>query len=225
MSRIRELTQDQWGLVTRRQLTIAGVGPTTVERLTVNGGALERVARGVYRLAGSPEPDHLDLRAAWLQLEPEIHAWDRTAGQGVVSHRSSASMYGLGHLPADTHEFTLPYRKQTRRPDVRIHIRSLADTEWSIVRGLPVSRPARTAADFIQDQEDPESVGQLIAEALRQVSDYPAAFADALAPHASSLGFRRGDGLGVLRWFLEIAAAPERNRWLEEAQVDAQRAS
>src|SRR6201999_2203540 len=89
---LAELAQDQWGLVTRRQLVDAGVGSTTVERLVAPGGALERVAWGVYQLAGTPVPDHRDLRAAWLQLAPETPAWERAAGQGVVSHRSAAAL-------------------------------------------------------------------------------------------------------------------------------------
>src|SRR6202023_1146819 len=48
LPRLRDLAQDQWGLVTRRQIEAAGIGTTTLERLTVPGGALERVAHGVY---------------------------------------------------------------------------------------------------------------------------------------------------------------------------------
>src|SRR5271156_1184899 len=134
---IGELAQDQWGLVTRRQLMDAGIGSKTLERLVGPGGALERVAWGVYLLAGAPIPDHRDLRAAWLQLAPEIPAWERAADQGVVSHRSAAALYGLGNLPADRHEFTVPRRRQTRRRDVRIHVRSLSDGEWLHLGGLP----------------------------------------------------------------------------------------
>ncbi|MGA2931252.1 MAG: type IV toxin-antitoxin system AbiEi family antitoxin domain-containing protein, partial [Acidimicrobiales bacterium] len=67
LSRIARIAEDQWGLVTRRQLDKAGIPKTTLDRLTGQGSALERVAHGVYRLAGTPEPDHLQLRAAWLQ--------------------------------------------------------------------------------------------------------------------------------------------------------------
>jgi hypothetical protein len=69
---------------------------------------LKRVAQGVYHLAGAPIPDHIGLRAAWLQLVPDVPAWERTPAEGVVSHRSAAAVFGLGHLPADRHEFTLP---------------------------------------------------------------------------------------------------------------------
>src|ERR1700722_12901974 len=160
-----ELTQDQWGLVTRRQLVDAGIGSTTLERLAGPGGALDRVAWGVYQLTGTPVPEHRDLRAAWLQLAPEVPAWNRAPAQGVVSHRSAAALYGLGHLPADQHEFTVPRRHQTRRPDVRIHVRPLGDGEWAHVDGLLVTRPRRIAADLIQAREDPEAVAQVITEA------------------------------------------------------------
>jgi hypothetical protein len=188
LSRIAEVTQDQWGLITRRQAELAGVPQTTMERLTAPGSVLERVAHGVYRMAGAPEPDHLALRAAWLQLEPGVWAWERTPAQGVVSHRSAAGLYRLGDLPADRHEFTLPGRKQTRRPDVRLHQRSLPAREWVRLGGLPVTRPARIASDLLDDHEDPEGVAQIVADALRGNYDYPGVFADSLAAQASRLG-------------------------------------
>ena len=131
LPRLQELAQEQWGLLTRRQIKNGGIGSTTLERLASPGGGLERVATGVYRLVGAPIPDHLDLRAAWLQLDPAVPAWERNAKDGVVSHRSAASVYGLGHLPADRHEFTVARRKQSRRPDVRIHVRPLEDRSGS----------------------------------------------------------------------------------------------
>jgi hypothetical protein len=223
--RLQELAQEQWGLVTRRQVENQGIGSTTVERLASPGGGLERVATGVYRLVGAPIPDHLELRAAWLQLAPGIPAWDRTAEEGVVSHRSAASVYGLGHLPADRHEFTVPRRKQSRRSDVRIHVRPLGDGEWVWTKGLPVTRPARTASDLLWDHEDPEAVARLIADAIRPVYDYPGAFARSLAPHAARFGLRKGDGLALLRWFLDMTADPERDRWMDEARASVARAS
>jgi hypothetical protein len=216
---LRELAQDQWGLVTRRQLVDAGIGSSALERLVSPDGALERVAWGVYQLAGSPIPDHRDLRAAWLQLAPEIPAWERTAAQGVISHRSAAALYGLGHLPADQHEFTVPHRHQSRRPDVRIHVRPVGGGEWDRVDGLPVTRPRRIATDLIQAREDPEAVAQVITETVRRSYDSPGAFASALAPQAMPYGFRRGDGLALLGWLLDLAGDPDRSRWIDEASA------
>lgn len=224
LSLLQELAQDQWGLLTRRQIEIAGVGSTTLERLTTSGGLLERVASGVYRLVAAPIPDHVDLRAAWLQLASDLPAWERTAAQGAVSHRSAAALYGLGHLPADRHEFTITKRRQTRRRDVRIHVRPLADHEWIGLRGLPVTKPSRIASDLLWDHEDPEAVAQLIADAIHVGNDHPGRFADNLAPHAARFGLQKRDGIALLRWFLNMTSNPETNRWMEEAHSHVDRA-
>ena len=225
LPKLQELAQDQWGLLTRRQAELAGIGETTLERLTAPGGALERVAHGVYQLAGAPIPDHRDLRAAWLQLVPETPAWERTAGEVVVSHRSAAAVYGLGHLPADRHEFTVLKRRQTRRSDIRFHVRPLQDAEWIELRGLPVTRPSRIASDLLRDHEDPEAVAQLIADAIRRAFDYPGTFADTLAGHAHRFGLRKGDGLAFLRWMFDLVGDPDATRWMDEARAHVNRAA
>jgi len=224
LSRLSRIAEDQWGLITRRQAEGAGVSQATLQRLATTG-ILDRVAHGVYRLTGAPPPDYLDLRAAWLQLAPEVPAWERMPEQGVVSHRSAAALYGLGHLPADRHEFTLPERRQSRRSDVRLHHRAVRPGEWVVLHGMPVTRPSRIAADLMGDKEDPEAVAQVIADALRPCYDYPAAFADALAPYAASFGLRRGDGLALLRWLLDTVGDPETPRWIEEARARAERSA
>lgn len=225
LSRVARIAEDQWGLVTRRQAELAGVSPATLGRVTRNGDALERVAHGVYRLAGAPLPDHLDLRAAWLQLAPEAPAWERRPDQGVVSHRSSATLYGIGHLPADGHDFTLPKRRQSRRSDVRLHQRHLHDNEWINLRGLPVTRPSRIASDLLYDREDPEAVAHLITDAIRGVHDYPGTFADSLAPHAARFGLRKDDGLGLLHWLLDLVGDADTQRWMDVAREHTGRAA
>jgi len=219
LTRLAEIAQDQWGLVTRRQAEAAGVSRATIARLSAEGSVLERVAFGVYHLSGAPIPDHLGLRAAWLQLAPDIPAWERTPEQGVVSHRSAAALYGLGHLPAHRHEFTIPTRRQTRRSDVRLHERRLRSDEWIALSGLYVTRPSRIASDLLSDREDPEAVAHIISDAIRGVYDYPGIFVDALAPHAAHFGLRRGDGVALLRWLVDLVGDPDIPRWMEEARA------
>jgi hypothetical protein len=225
ISRLAGIAEDQWGLVTRRQAERAGVSPRTLGRLVADGSVLERVAQGVYHLAGAPIPDHMDLRAAWLQLAPETLAWERGAAEGVVSHRSAAALYDLGHLPADRHEFTLTKRRQSRRPDVRLHTRAMRSDEWITLGSLPVTMPSRIASDLLWDQEDPQAVGQLAADAIRSVSDYPGTFADALAPHAARFGLRKGDGIALLRWLLDLVGDTETSTWIDEARAHDGRAA
>ena len=222
INRLAQIARDQWGLVTRRQAERAGVSPATLQRLA-SESVLERVAQGVYHLAGAPTPDHLELRATWLRLSPDVLAWERTPAEGVVSHRSAAAVYGLGHLPADRHEFTLPTRRQSRLRDVRLHHRKVADAEWTSFRGLLVTRPARIAADLLADREDPEAVAQVVADAIRGVYDYPGTFADALAPHAARFGRRRQDGIALLRWLLDLVGDRQTSEWISEARAHVER--
>ncbi len=224
LGRLSRLAEDQWGLVTRQQAELAGVSRATLQRLA-SEGVLERLATGVYHLRGAPLPDHPELRAAWLQLAPAVPAWERTAEQGVVSHRSAAAVYGLGDLPADHHEFTLPFRRQSRRPDVRLHQRRLESGEWLELSGLPVTRPTRIAADLLDDREDTEAVAGIVSGAIRAIYDYPGTFADALGPYAARYGLRRGDGLALLRWLLDLVGDADTPRWMEEARDHVARAA
>jgi predicted transcriptional regulator of viral defense system len=217
-SRLALIAADQWGLVSRRQAEQAGVSPATLTRL-VRDGVLERVTHGVFRLTAAPLAGHLELRAAWLQLAPEILAWERRPDQGVVSHRSAAELYGIGNLPADTHEFTLPERRQSRRPDVRLHNRQLPDSRMASVAGLPVVTPSRIASDLLWDREDPAAIAQIISEAIQQVRDAPSAFAEELGPHAAHFGLRRGDGLALLRWLLDLVDDANADRYIQEGQM------
>ncbi len=196
--RVMAMAERQWGLVTRRQAEQTGVARATLTRI-MQAGLLQRVAHGVYLAGGAPDPDNLDLRAAWLQLAPQVPVQERTADQGVVSHRSAAAIYGIGGSGPDRHEFLVPGRRQSRRSDVRFRVRGLAVAEWVSLGGLLVTRPARIAFDLLAARADPEEVGLVIAGALRGAFDYRWAFAKMLAPYAARLGLRKGDGLAALQ--------------------------
>ena len=189
---------------------------TTLARLA-KSGAVERVAHGVYRMRGTPADDHIDVRAAWLQLAPDTTVWERSSDQGVVCRRSAAAVYGLGHLPADIHQFTLPVRRQTRRADVRLYKAGLADNGWVRLAGLLVTRPSRIAADLLADREDPEAVAHVIADALRGIKDSPSEVAKTIAPCAAIFGLREGDGLTLLEWLLGLTQDSQGDFWMNAA--------
>lgn len=220
---LAEVAQDQWGMFTRRQAELSGVLNTTFERLAASDSMIERVAHGVYRFIATPIPEHLDLRAAWLQLSPDTPAWQRTAEQGLVSHRSAATLYSLGELPADRHEFTLPVRKQTRRADVRLHRGPVTEINWAHLDGMLATRPSRIAADLLADHEDLEAVARITAEAIRKIYDHPSTFTQSLAPLSARFGLRHNDGYGLLRWMLELVGDPETPQWLAEARKSLDR--
>lgn len=214
---LADLAEDQWGLFTRRQAEATGMAWTTLSRLA-RDGAVERVAHGVYRLRGTPVDEQLAVCAAWLQLAPDVRVWERTSEQGVVSRRSAAAIYGLGHLPADIHQFTLPVRRQTRRDDVRLYTANVGEGDWARLRGLLVTRPARIASDLLAEREDPEAVAHVIADALRAGVEQPDIVARGLASHAKTFGLGRGAGLALLDWLLDLTGDPQRGAWLTLAR-------
>ncbi|MEO5919212.1 MAG: type IV toxin-antitoxin system AbiEi family antitoxin domain-containing protein [Candidatus Limnocylindrales bacterium] len=219
LTRIRDVAEGQWGLVTLQQAGAARVAWRSLSRL-VEGGLLERVARGVYRVRGAAEPDHLGLRAAWLQLDPARPAWERLDDPdvAVVSHASAAALYGVGDLRADAHEFTLPSRRQTRRADVRVHRGRVPPEQRVILGGLPATRAGRMIGDLLADHVDPDAVARITAEVLERVLDYPHVVAASLAPHAHRFGAPRGDGLALLDELLWRAGSREREVLLAEVR-------
>ncbi len=211
LSRLAEVAEGQWGLFTRPQAEQVDVGWTTLVRL-VKGGLTERVGHGVYRIRGSGEPDHLALRVAWLQLAPNTPAWARfdEPELAVVSYASAASMYQLGDLRADIHEFTLPVRKQSRRRDVRPHRGTVPASDWIMLGGLPVTRAGRTIGDLVASGIDLETVARITADAVDRVLDYPRVISDHLAASAARFGFARGDGKALFDYLLSIADYKQR---------------
>ena len=219
LARLRDLAEGQWGLVTLQQANAAGVAWRSLMRL-VEAGLFERVAHGVYRVRGAAEPDHLDLRAAWLQLDPAQPAWQRLDDPdvAVVSHASAASLYGVGVLRADIHEFTIPGRRQTRRPDVRIHRGAVPQDRRILLGGLPTTRAGWMIGQLLAYHIDLDAVAGITREVLEKVLDYPRVVAEAVGPHAQRFGLERGDGIGLLDELLRRAATPNRQGLTAEAR-------
>lgn len=217
--RLRDLAEGQWGLVTLQQARAAGVAWRSLTRL-VEAGLLERVAHGVYHTRGGDEPDHLDLRAAWLQLDPPRAAWQRLDDPevAIVSHASAASLYGVGDLRADVHEFTIPHRQQTRRADVRLHRGTVPPEHRVILGGLPTTQAGWMIGQLLADHVDPDAVAAISREVIERVTDYPRVVAEALVPHAQSFGLERGDGIGLLDELLRRAGTPNREALVAEAR-------
>ncbi|TDF92118.1 hypothetical protein E1809_19230 [Arthrobacter terricola] len=201
---LADLAAEQWGLVTTSQARGLGVSAQTVARLT-NQGALERLTHGVHRVAGTPPSPLDDLRAAWLALDPTRRASERLRDKDpiAVAYRSAAVLHELGDLEADRLEFIIGTRKQTRRPDVRLHRGQIGPGEWTTVEGLPVTSVLRTVADLAADHVDGGHLASVVRDALtrRQVDDQQ--LAAALRPYAHHYGVRVGDGEALLARFLQ----------------------
>lgn len=192
------LASDQFGLVTSAQAREHGVGGAMLRRL-LDALVLLPVARGVYRAAAAPEPAHLEIIVAWLRLDPARAAWRRD-GRGrddaVVSHSSACVLIGLGELPHPRVELTVPRRRRTLDPAVRLHVRigAIEPDDLTVACGLPVTTAARTIADLLRESADGGHVGGVIAAAADRGLVDPVVLGDRVAVFAGRYGMRGAPG-------------------------------
>lgn len=179
--------------MTTAQAEQLGVPRRDLGRL-VAASALERLAYGVYRIAGAPRPRWEELRAAWLQLAPALPVDERNVDHGVVSHQSAALVHQLGLLEPLTHEFTVPppRRVRSRRTDVVIHRAGLSPDEVEWADELLVTTPIRTVTDLCGIRIDGEHLSGVVADALTRRLVDEAELAAALERHAEAYGFATG---------------------------------
>ncbi len=69
LKRLFDVAEGQWGLCTRQQAQQAGVGASSLARLT-HDGLLERVAHGVYRVRGGASQTILSYGLRGLRSSP-----------------------------------------------------------------------------------------------------------------------------------------------------------
>ena len=67
--------------------------------------------------------------------------------RAVLSHRSAAALWGLRATVRARVEVTVP-RTLRSRPAIEVHVSRLADDEMTLLRGIPVTTPARTLLDL-----------------------------------------------------------------------------
>jgi hypothetical protein len=210
LAELAEIAAGQWGMITTAQATVSRVSPQVVARLAKDG-ELERLAHGIYRLAGSPPHPHDDLRAAWLALEPRRTASERLAADTaeVVSHRSAAVLHELGDIDADVLEFTAAVRHQTRRRDIRIHRGSVDASTVTLVAGLPVTTPLRTIGDLASARLDRGHLAGVVRDALIDHNLTVPVVAAVLDQHARAYGVTAGSGTALVGLMLDEAGVPQ----------------
>jgi len=158
------ITEGQLGYFTAAQARDAGVHQVRLVQLH-RSGDIERVSRGVYRLARYPVSPlgHYMEAALWPQVRrPDV--------RGVISHASALALYEISDVsPAKVH-ITLPVSFRVRRAVPRrlvLHYANLAEREVRQVEGVPVTTAERTIRDAHADRLGPALVRQAIADGRR----------------------------------------------------------
>ncbi|MFG2409908.1 type IV toxin-antitoxin system AbiEi family antitoxin domain-containing protein [Streptomyces brevispora] len=211
---------DQWGLVTAAQAKELGLNAVQLLRLA-EAGLLENVSRGVYLLPASGIPRHVEIKAAWLRLQPKAFVWDRPAGHpdsGVISHASACQLHELGDIPAPDVEITVPRRRTTTEPFVRLRTAMLDPAEITIVEGLPVTTATRTITDLLQAKADGGHIGGVIAEAARRDLIIPDDLAARVEVYARKYGLKTtATGRDLIDHLVEQAGESLRRREVARA--------
>lgn len=189
---LSEWTRRQGGMVTTAQAEASGVTRVTLHTLS-RAGALVRVRRGVYKLAGTPWSRNDEIRAVWLQSEPGPLVPEQR--RAAVCRQTAALVYGFGVLVPPAIQVTLPESRRTTQAGVRWYEGRLAEDEVDWVDDTRVTRPARIITDLLADgYGDLEHIGSVAVDAVYERMLTPAELITVCAPYAAHYGLRSGDG-------------------------------
>jgi predicted transcriptional regulator of viral defense system len=190
--RLGSIAENRWGLITTAQAQDAGVTRKQLSRMA-SAGAIERVAQGVYRMAGAPPQDHEAIYATWLALGGATAPRTRAGVASIVAAGITAAIiHDIGDYFLDGFDFIVPARKGTRLTGVRLRIRRLTRAEVIPVDGLPTLTVERTIADLVGLGTDMSLVAGTVRDAARAdklvAPDQLATFLDPIAARRRSVG-------------------------------------
>jgi very-short-patch-repair endonuclease len=165
-----EMVRRQHGVVTRADLLGLGFGHRSIEH-RVASGRLHPVAAGVYAVGRRELTPHGHWMAAVL-----------ACGDGaVLSHRSAAELWGIGHEQRGRIDVTIRRRSRLARKGVKVRTRpSLGVGSITRRQGILVTAPVQTLIDLATELQplrleravnDADKLGLVDPEALRRALD------------------------------------------------------
>jgi predicted transcriptional regulator of viral defense system len=136
--RIAALAGRQGGVVSHDQLQRLGLSPREITR-RVQAGRLHPLHRGVYAVGHRARGPDARWWAAILAL-----------GGGFISHHSAAHAFGIRPTASSVVHITVQGRNgRERRAGIRVHRPlELPSDQVTVLRGLPITTPARTLLDL-----------------------------------------------------------------------------
>lgn len=146
------------GVIGRDDLERWEIGQRQLESWT-RRGLLERLAAGVWRIAGSPDTWEQRLQAGLIHLGPAA----------LVSHEAAAQLHGFDRTPPGHIDFLVP--RGTRRVRLtfgNVHTSTRIERlDRVMVDGWPVTSATRTVLDLAMRQPGRERLEAAIDSAVR----------------------------------------------------------
>lgn len=126
----------------------------------IRQGRYERIRRGLYRITGFPTTQHDNIREKWMAVGTD---------KAVIAYESALALLDLSdNIPDRVHLLVARQHRGLRRPfGVVIHTHRDGEDIQTVWRdGLPVTAPARTLVDVL-DEVQPEQAAMAVDQALR----------------------------------------------------------
>jgi predicted transcriptional regulator of viral defense system len=165
MDELFALAEEHDGLLTSKEARAAGIQDSVLVRLAQRG-RLERMTRGVYRIAHYPSDRLAQYREAVL--------WAK-ASQGpediALSHETALLLYGISDANPSRVNLTVPTTARLRRkcPEwVTIHRANLSPQDIGEHERLPVTSVSRSIMDVLLATHRTDVARQSVSEALRE---------------------------------------------------------
>jgi predicted transcriptional regulator of viral defense system len=165
MDELYALAEEHDGLLASKDVRALGIQDSVLVRLAQRG-RLERMSRGVYRIAHFPADRLAQYREAVLWAQ---------ASQGpervALSHETALLLYGISDVNPARVNLTVPMSARLRREHpnwVVIHRADLTPQEISQHKGMPVTSIERSVMDVLSTTHRADIARQAITDALRE---------------------------------------------------------
>jgi predicted transcriptional regulator of viral defense system len=164
MDELYAIAEEHDGLLTSKEARALGIQDSVLVRLAQRG-RLERMSRGVYRIAHFPADRLAQYREAVLWAQ---------ASQGpervALSHETALLLYGISDVNPAHVNLTVPMSARLRRehPEwIVIHRANLSPQEISRHEGMPITSVERSVMDVFSTTHRTDIARLAIADALR----------------------------------------------------------
>lgn len=165
MDELFALAEEQDGLFTSKEARSLGIQDSVLVRLRQRG-RLERMSRGVYRIAHYPAERLAQYREAILWVQAS-NGPERIA----LSHETALLLYGISDVNPSRVNLTVPVSARLRRACpkwIAIHRADLWPEDIGLHEGMPVTTIERSILDVLAMTRRTDIARQAITDALRK---------------------------------------------------------
>jgi predicted transcriptional regulator of viral defense system len=165
MDELFALAEEQDGLFTSREARSLGIQDSVLVRLRQRG-RLERMSRGVYRIAHYPAERLAQYREAVLWAQAS-NGPERIA----LSHETALLLYGISDVNPARVNLTVPVSARMRRVHpkwIELHRANLATEDIQLHEGMPVTTVERSILDVLATTHRSDFAREAITDALRK---------------------------------------------------------